>query len=121
MPNQSLSSAVTVPDRPNSRISANPITNGGVMIGRIVSARSVPFSRMPVRVAINANARPSAAVPNPTTTASNNVFQATPQRRFDAMQSSPQIDRSKNLAPNTPSASAPESSLMALVRMMATG
>ena len=60
--------------------------------------RSAPLKRMPVRVAISAKARPSAVVPTPTSTARNSVFQATPQRRFEVMQSSPQIEWSKNFA-----------------------
>ena len=98
MPNQFDSSAVTVPERPNSRMSASPITNGGVMIGRMVRMRSRPLKRMVVRVAISANARPSAVVPMPTSTARNSVFQATPQRRFEVRQSRPQTERSKNFA-----------------------
>src|SRR5258707_2284934 len=49
MPNQSASSAVTLPERPNSRMSARPITNGGVMIGSTARTRNIPAKRRPVR------------------------------------------------------------------------
>src|SRR5258708_19988657 len=48
MPNQSASSAVTLPERPNSRMSARPITNGGVMIGSTARTRNIPAKRRPV-------------------------------------------------------------------------
>ena len=43
MPNHSDSSAETAPERPKSRISARPITKGGVMIGSTVRTRSAPL------------------------------------------------------------------------------
>ena len=60
---------VTAPERPNSRITASPITNGGVMIGSTVSTRSARLAGKSVRVAISAKASPSSVVPAPTRTA----------------------------------------------------
>ena len=72
---------VTTPARPNSRISARPMTKGGVMIGRMDSARSSGFIGMRVRSATSAKARPSSVVSTPTSVASATVFHATPQLR----------------------------------------
>ena len=82
---------MTAPERPNSRITASPITNGGVMIGSTVSTRSARLARKSVRVAISAKARPSSVVPAPTRTASSSEFQATPQLTRLCRQASPQI------------------------------
>ena len=74
------------PERPKIRMSPRPITNGGVMIGRIVRMRSSPLCLNPVRVAISAKARPSAVQPAAHRNASMSVFHATPQRVLPAMQ-----------------------------------
>ena len=55
------------------------MTKGGVMIGRMESARSSGFIGMRVRSATSAKARPSSVVSRPTRAASATVFQATPQ------------------------------------------
>ena len=83
---------VTTPARPNSRISASPMTKGGVMIGRIDSTRSSGFIGMRVRSATSAKARPSSVVSTPTSVASATVFHATPQLRPPVTQSRLQID-----------------------------
>ena len=121
MPSQSASSTVTPPARPNIRMSASPITNGGVMIGSMASTRKRPVKRRPARVAASAKASPSAVDPSPTRTARINVFQATPQRRLEAKQSSPQTERSKNFSASWFGANTPASSWTALARIVATG
>ena len=106
MSNQSNSRPLTAPARPKSRISARPMTNGGVMIGSTLITRSAPLKRNAVRAAISAKARPRTVEPAPTTMARNTVFQATPQRRLEYRQSRPQIERSKKLAKNRPPSNA---------------
>jgi hypothetical protein len=60
-------------------------------------------------------------VPTPTANPRKRVFQATPQRRFPVTQSSPQTERSRNLATNSPGARRPALSVKALARMVLTG
>ena len=97
------------------------MTKGGVMIGSTVSMRSAPLRRKPVRVAISAKARPSTVEPTPTSTARNSVFQATPQRRPPARQSSPQTEVSVNLSRNAAGEKPPALSWKALARIVVTG
>ena len=78
-PNWPATNWVTLPDRPNSRISDRPITNGGVMMGKSESDLNRPRKRTPVRVSTRANASPSRVDSSPTVTASTSVFQAAPQ------------------------------------------
>ena len=59
---------------------ARPITNGGVIIGRIVSALRARLCRNVDRVATSAKTSPRAVVRVPTATERNNEFQAAPQR-----------------------------------------
>jgi hypothetical protein len=89
------------PDRPNRRITASPITNGGVMIGNTVSTLSARLAGNSVRVTISANASPRTAVPAPTRMASSSEFQATPQLTPPCRQPSPQIFWSTSLARDT--------------------
>src|SRR6185437_5742109 len=114
MSNTLPSHTVTTPARPNSRINARPITNGGVMIGRIDSARKSGFIGNRVRNATRAKARP-------TSVASATVFQATPQLRVPAMQSRPQIDLLNNFDANNVGAKLPSLSRTAEDRMHSTG
>ncbi|MNE14391.1 hypothetical protein D3C80_1072700 [compost metagenome] len=79
MPNTPASSSVTTPARPNSSISARPITNGGVMIGSTVNMRSPFLNGSGVRVAARAKARPSSVDPLAVISASVRVRQAVPQ------------------------------------------
>ncbi|MOA09551.1 hypothetical protein D3C78_1293900 [compost metagenome] len=79
MPNRLASSSVTTPARPNSSISASPITNGGVMIGSTVSRRSPFLNGSGVRVAASAKARPSSVEPLAVINARVRVRQAVPQ------------------------------------------
>jgi hypothetical protein len=81
----------------------------------------MPAKRSPARIAISAKASPSAVAPNPTSTARTSVFQATPQPSVEIRQSSPQIERSKNLSANWLGANVPVSSRTALARIVATG
>ena len=90
MPNASSSTLLSTPERPNSRISAKPITKGGVMIGKIDIARSSFLKRKFVRATTNAKASPSAVVPAPQISARISVFQATPQRGPPLRQPRPQ-------------------------------
>ena len=101
------SHTVTTPARPNSRISARPMTKGGVMIGRIDSARSSGFIGRRVRSATSAKARPSRVVSRPTSVASATVFHATPQLRVPNLQSRPQIDGLNSFAANCDGREAP--------------
>ena len=112
---------MTAPERPKRRISARPITKGGVMIGSTDSARRSGLAGNAVRVAISAKARPRTVVPAPTRTARNSVFQATPQRSGPSRQSRPQIDRFASLSRKTAGASAPPSSRTALESTVTTG
>src|SRR6185437_372060 len=121
MSNTLPSHTVTTPARPNSRINARPITNGGVMIGRIDSARKSGFIGNRVRNATRAKARPSSVVNTPTSVASATVFQATPQLRVPAMQSRPQIDLLNNFDANNVGAKLPSLSRTAEDRMHSTG
>jgi hypothetical protein len=43
MSNQSNMRVLTAPARPNSRMMARPMTNGGVMIGSTLITRSTPL------------------------------------------------------------------------------
>ena len=70
---------VATPLRPNSRMMPSPITNGGVMMGRMASRRSSPLARKPVRLCSSAKPRPSKVVVMPQATASHRLFQNTPQ------------------------------------------
>src|SRR5919106_1267401 len=121
MPNSSAPSCVTAPERPNSRITASPITNGGVMIGSTVSTRSGRFARKSVRVAISAKARPRRVVPAPTRVARDSEVPATPHPTLPCRQPSPQILSSNSLARNTGGANLPSLSWSALARIWVTG
>ena len=76
-----LTGVITMPARPKIRISARPITKGGVMIGSTETIFSSRGKGNRVRVAIKAKARPSAVLRTPTTTAKASEFQAAPQLR----------------------------------------
>ena len=112
---------LSTPERPNRRIKARPITNGGVMIGRIDIARNNFLSRKLVRATTSANARPSAVVPAPQINASRSVFHATPQRGPPVRQPNPHtfccVKRPRNAAIEN----APPSSSNALTRILSTG
>src|ERR1700694_1488527 len=98
---------LTRPERPKMRMNPSPMTKGGVMIGRNDSARRSFLKRKSVRVAINANARPSAVVPAPVKSASKSVFHATPQRRPSDKQPIPQTLAVSNLPKNADGDQAP--------------
>ena len=121
MPTQSARNAVMAPERPNSRISASPMTNGGVMIGSTEMMRIAPLKRKPVRVAISAKASPSSVDSTPTITARNSVFQATPHCEPPDRQASPQIERSKKSARNFAGAALPALSWKALISTLVMG
>ena len=121
MSNSSASIRVTPPEAPNSRMIASPMTNGGVMIGSIVSARSQRVARSWLRVTASAKASPSSVVPAPTRIARNSEFHAAPQLNWPPKQPSPQIFASVNFATKVGGDRAPESSARALSRMPATG
>ena len=84
---------VTVPEAPNSRMMARPMTKGGVMIGNTLSRRSSRLARKPVRVAKRAKASPRTVVLTPTTMAIKREFQATPQLTLAVRQPTPQMSR----------------------------
>ena len=110
-----------MPDKPNSKIIDKPITNGGVMMGRMVKARKTLRYLNPDRVATKANTSPRAVVVAPTVIAKNNEFQAAPQPTVLYKQSSPQIFLSVNFSKNTPSEYTPSLSCKALIRICETG
>src|SRR5437764_15198481 len=97
------------------------MTNGGVMIGRIESARRSFFSGNAVRVATSAKARPSAVEPAPQASARTSVFQPTPQRWPPVKQPKPQTFGVKRRAPNAASDQAPASFWNALDKIRNTG
>ncbi len=97
------------------------MTNGGVIIGRIESARSSFFNGNSVRVATSAKARPSAVEPAPQASAKSSVFQATPQRCPPEKQSSPQTLVVNILPKNDAADQSPASFWSALERMRKTG
>ena len=97
------------------------MTNGGVMIGRIDSARSSGFIGMRVRSATSAKASPSNVVSTPTSVASATVFHATPQLRVPVMQSMPQIERLNSFVRNSEGAKPPSLSRTAEDRTQTTG
>ena len=70
---------VTLPDKPNSRMMARPITNGGVMMGSNDKDLNADRNRTPVRVSTRAKASPSSVDNTPTLMASISEFHATPQ------------------------------------------
>lgn len=74
---------VTAPERPKRRITANPMTKGGVMIGSTVRMRSAGLAGNAVRVTTRAKQSPRAVVPTPTRTPRNTVFHATPHLRLE--------------------------------------
>ena len=80
------------------------MTNGGVMIGSTVSARSNRVAFIPVRVTASANTSPSSVVSAPTRIASTSEFQATPQCIRPPTQPRPQILRSDIFSANSPKA-----------------
>ena len=96
---------VTVPERPNSRISARPMTKGGVMIGRMVehaqrALEAQAGARRDQREGKAERGRADADQDARGTACSR-------QRRSagsTVMQSRPQTERSKNLATKSPSA-----------------
>ena len=100
-PNSSLKNFVTDPDNPNIRISASPITKGGVMIGKIVKARTARRYLKPDRVTTSAKASPRTVVKKPTQIAKNSEFHATPQRPVPVRQLSPHNRSSKNFSAKT--------------------
>ena len=82
---------VTVPDAPNRRMMASPMTKGGVMIGRTLRRRSSRLARKPVRVASKAKANPRTVVLAATRIAINREFQAMPQLTLAVRQPTPQM------------------------------
>src|SRR5262249_42118633 len=97
------------------------MTKGGVMIGRMDSARSNGFIGMWVRRATSAKARPRSVVSTPTSDASATVFHATPQLRVPPRQFRPQIDALNSFARNNDGAKLPSLSRTAEDRMHTTG
>ena len=71
------------------------------MMGKIVSARTARRYLKPERVTTNAKIKPKTVVKNPTQTAKNNEFHATPQRPVPTTQLSPHNLSSKNLLAKT--------------------
>ena len=112
---------MTRPERPKIRISASPITKGGVTIGSTVSTRSVFLKRKPVRVAISAKARPSTVVPAPQHSARNSVFHATPQRPPPDRQRRLQIFAAASRSSSSAGMKAPSPSWKACDRMRRIG
>ena len=112
---------MTRPERPKTRISAKPITNGGVMIGRTVSTRSVFLKAKEVRVTMRANASPRAVVPAPQASARKSVFQATPQRPPPVRQRRLQIFSADSRSTTSTGMKAPSPSWKACNRMRRMG
>ena len=78
MPKVLAAHCVTTPDSPSSRITAKPITNGGVMMGSSDSDLKKRLKGREVRTITSAKARPSRVLRKPTATASASEFQAAP-------------------------------------------
>ena len=78
MPKVAATHCVTTPDRPSSRITARPITKGGVMMGSSDSDLKKRLNGSEVRTITSAKARPSRVLRKPTVTASANEFHAAP-------------------------------------------
>ena len=102
-------------------MTASPMTNGGVMMGRTVRTRSIRLARKPVRVTTSAKASPRTVVENPTSTAIHREFHATPHVTGPVRQSRPQMVGETNFRANTAGATLPASSWNALRRMVTTG
>ena len=103
------------PESPNRSIKAKPITKGGVTIGKTVRALKNRLYLKWDRVTTKANARPNTVVINPTSTAKNKEFQATPQR-VPNKHPKPKMRSSNNLEKKTKFYQASTSELYGLVQ-----
>ena len=110
-----------MPARPNSRISARPMTKGGVMMGRMERLRSSHFALSRVRSAISASASPSTVHSTPTSTATATVFQATPQLPAPRRQPRLHMLALNSFSANSPGTTLPSLSFTAEARMENSG
>ena len=87
-----------MPESPNSKIMANPITKGGVIIGNTLIALITRLNFRLVRVTRSAKTRPRIVVKAPTIIAIKSEFNATPHRPPPIKQPSDQIRLSVNFS-----------------------